>query len=153
LAYSFGSLITLDVLFPSTQICSERTGQKVKTLITIGCPFDLIRAYWTRYYKDRVVCSRLQVWYNVYSTLDVLSSNFRDDELSDVATLSITPDGVKPTNIPFDIIPHTAKTIMNFFLLMGFRAHRLYWDEQRNSASCFNNLVLIMKMNNHLELS
>jgi hypothetical protein len=150
LAYSFGSLIALDVLFPSTQICSERTGQKVKTLITIGCPFDLIRAYWPRYYKDRVVCSKLQAWYNIYSSSDALSSNFRDDDLNAESSYTLTPDAIKPTNVSFDVIPHMSKTSMNFFLLMGFRAHRLYWDEQRNSASCFNNLVLLMKSNGHL---
>ncbi len=80
IAYSFGSVITLDALFPfaghSSVPCS-----KVDTLFTIGCPFDVIRTYWANYFDDRHPDEMPKTrWMNVYSPKDILGSNFRNDD-------------------------------------------------------------------------
>jgi hypothetical protein len=79
IAYSIGTVIALDALFPFDGKVSTRVRQNIDTLVTIACPFDFIRVYWPRYYESRINPRLdLKAWYNIYSTTDVLSSNFRN---------------------------------------------------------------------------
>lgn len=145
-SYSFGSAIALDVLFPASKNCSVRIRQKISTLITVGCPYDFIRFYWDQYYEDRQSsCVNLTNWFNVCSSTDVLSSNFRDDSKEENGNKLIIKDGIEPHNVFFNVMPSLKLNVLNILLLVGIRAHRMYWDESRNSSSCFTNLLVEMK--------
>jgi hypothetical protein len=145
-SYSFGSAIAMDVLFPPSKNCSERIRQKISTLITIGCPYDFIRFYWDKYYENRIsACANLNYWFNVCSPSDILSSNFRDDSKAEDGNKPIIKGGIPPHNVFFNVMPSLKLNTMNILMLVGIRAHRMYWDEGRNSSSCFTNLLQEMK--------
>lgn len=136
-AYSFGSVLALDSFFPAGRPPGKCIGN-VQTLISIGCPFDMIRTFWPEYYERRFIVSGPMVdWINVYSPLDVLGSNFRADSMID------DPDPKQA--IPFGnasemlLLPRvslawtTAKAMtrigwFGLIFLVGLRAHNSYWE-------------------------
>lgn len=73
--YSMGSLVALDALFPWIGTPAKRCAL-VRTLTTIGCPFDFVRAFWPAYFEGRAAGATGLRWVNVYSPLDLLGSNF-----------------------------------------------------------------------------
>ena len=75
ISYSMGSIIALDCLFPRTP--PIRQFSCVHTLFTVGCPADLIRLYWPRFFQNRYrVPGAPKRWINVFTPSDLISSNF-----------------------------------------------------------------------------
>jgi hypothetical protein len=143
MSYSFGSLIALDSLFPTTNNPSVRVKQRISAFITIGCPYDFVRVYWQDYYANREnKCVNLKLWINVANSVDVLSSNFRNDGKLEPADQSVgSIKSLLPTNIYYNIAPSLTLNFFSGVMLLGIRAHRMYWDESPFTASCFNNIV------------
>lgn len=77
LAYSFGSVVVMDALFPLETPPAPRL-RRISRLVTVGCPFDFVRTYWPTYFKNRFANASPVSWINVYSPMDVLGSNFRE---------------------------------------------------------------------------
>ncbi len=78
IAFSFGTIVTLDAVFPYSTL-SKRT-RRINTLVTIGCPFDFIRTYWPTYFECRVGWPDVpHKWVNIYTPADVLGSDFKDE--------------------------------------------------------------------------
>jgi hypothetical protein len=138
-AYSFGSVVALDALFPPKGRESKIL-DSVRTLVTIGCPCDLVRTYWPSYFHGRDVwVSRPGEWLNIYMPLDVLSSNCQDkNDESPHATLGI-PTDVKPgegtvrrpTNLLYDEPTGRDKLgPISFLMVMGLRSHSFYWGTE-----------------------
>ena len=76
IGYSFGSIVAVDNLFTAGRRPIDRF-RRIDTLVTIGCPFDIIRTYWPSYFTGRQsTTSETLKWINVYSPIDILSSNF-----------------------------------------------------------------------------
>jgi hypothetical protein len=136
-AYSFGSVLALDSFFPAGRLPGKRIGN-VQTLITIGCPFDMIRTFWPEYYEHRFALPGPMVdWINVYSPLDVLGSNFRaDSKIDDPDPGQAIPFGNASEML---LLPRvslawtTAKAMnriswMELLFLVGLRAHNSYWE-------------------------
>ncbi|MBI5483632.1 MAG: hypothetical protein HY888_04110 [Deltaproteobacteria bacterium] len=146
LAYSFGSVVTLDTLFPKG---GERTGrhfQAITSLVTIGCPFDVIRFYYPSYFAGRYpVIGASTRWLNVFSPADVLGSNFRDDEEDLPAEIHIgqASSARKPENFSYvDAVSPDKFTFLTSFLLLGLRAHGMYWEKTPCSElSCFRLII------------
>ncbi|MEC7753019.1 MAG: hypothetical protein VYB44_03250 [Bacteroidota bacterium] len=142
MAYSFGTMVALDTLFPMKGATSFRVADKVTHLVTIGCPFDFVRLYWKSYYQEREFKSTtLRHWYNIYSQADILSSNFRKDHQEGEAEQSVTAEALLPQNLPFNVLPKKRFNLLGFIMLSGIRAHGMYWEDQLNSASCLTTLV------------
>lgn len=142
IAYSFGSVVAIDTIFPMKGATSVRVAEKLDRLVTIGCPFDFINLYWRRYYDEREYkSSTIKSWHNIYSTTDILSSNFRPDSIEGEAQRSVTDNAIMPTNIPFNVLSKDRYNPIRFFMLAGIKAHGMYWEDQINSASCFTSLV------------
>lgn len=142
IAYSFGSVVAIDTIFPMKGATSTRVAEKLDRLVTIGCPFDFINLYWKRYYEDREYkSSTIESWHNVYSTTDILSSNFRLDKEEGEAQRSVIPGAIVPVNIPFNVLSKDRYNPVRFFMLAGIKAHGMYWEDQVNSASCFTSLI------------
>jgi hypothetical protein len=142
LAFSFGSLIALDTLFPRGFDTPERV-KSIHTLVTIGSPFDFVHMMWPRYFASRTPLPEL-TWYNIYSPEDVLSSNFRphsksvsartgnveessgDKRLSDAQWLA------PPTNIKYTLRNTDDELkISDIFFLYGLRNHGQYWEAEK----------------------
>jgi hypothetical protein len=137
--YSFGSLIALDALYPRAAAPSRRYGQ-VSHLITIGCPFDLIRLLWPQYFVDRRVSDPQPTWLNVYSSADVLGSNFRNNDQPGEADRGIelatgSPPAVPAPNLPYE--PGMSRTLASVLTLNGLRAHNNYWGDEKVAQNCF----------------
>ncbi|MDJ0806283.1 MAG: hypothetical protein QNJ78_05560 [Gammaproteobacteria bacterium] len=153
LGYSFGSLIALDSLFPRYRPALHLN--RVDSLVTIGCPFDMVRIFWPDYFTRRQAPSQGGLeWMNIYSRYDVLGSNFRDDDqeqdaeslfevvVEDRATEAPVSARIKlsPRNFAYDLGMQMGKyplaTVLTF---KGFRAHQLYWEGGGVSElSCFD---------------
>jgi hypothetical protein len=149
-AYSFGSIVALDSLFPIDEPPNGRFRQ-VETLVTIGCPFDAVRTYWPSYFTDRYTLPGVpKRWINVYSPIDVLGSNFREDSKPDVAvrTIEVAKDQTKPQlpeNVAYRREPGGQDvSVSQVILLMGLRAHSTYWSKEAEEISAFAPLVEVM---------
>jgi hypothetical protein len=157
ISYSFGSILALDALFPSGKTSIDRF-KHIHTLVTIGCPFDMIRTFWRNYFDDRhPIPGSIKRWFNIYSPADVIGSNFRDDANLSGATYQF---GVRdsqtelgkdtsintPVNIPYLEGPNPKNlTIMDWFMLVGLQAHDCYWEGSGESeVSCFYQIVANM---------
>lgn len=78
-AYSFGSIIALDHVFPPKDEANYRS-PRIDTLVTIGCPFSYVRTYWNDYFDQRKVSGKVPEWLNVYIVTDLLATNFREQD-------------------------------------------------------------------------
>ena len=156
-SYSFGTIIALDNLFPLNELPNKRT-PIVNTLITIGCPFDIVRFFWKSYFNRRqVLLKETPKWINLYNPNDILSSNFRDDEELKEAQVGIRLVNsdiiVKPNeniahidsvNIVEELNLH--RYLKSLFVLLSFlfriRSHFIYWRKKyENEKDCFSILV------------
>jgi hypothetical protein len=148
LSYSFGSLAALDACFSPVAQPPSRL-EDINQLVTIGCPFDLIRAFLpdyagARYWREGVP----KKWINVYAPSDVLSSNFRDDARVDEASVRVAlrehpQGGTKPTNMVFMIDGRdTSVGFVDTILMRGIKFHGQYWTDADDAAdSVFGILV------------
>jgi hypothetical protein len=115
--------------------------EKVESLSTIGCPFDLVRMLQPRYFKDRFAPANPDVrWINIYDPIDMLGSNFRNDTKHDLPTdeqckatkategvmIICSKDARGPTrNISWNSGQRLGP--VNFLLLASLRVHSQYW--------------------------
>ena len=169
--YSFGSVIAIDALFPPGGFRPTRM-DRIDGLITIGCPFDMIRTVFPKYYAERPVGKAPSLWLNVFAPLDVLGSNFIDD--SDAgATPEDAPaserergkrrkrnpkwcgvgenpraggDPFHPDNIRWENGPLGQRSALaQVFMLSGFKVHAMYWDaEDMHDIGCIRPIVARM---------
>lgn len=147
-AYSFGSLVALDACFSPTTEPTERL-KAIDLLITIGCPYDAVRALrpdyaGARYWREDIPGR----WVNVFAPSDVLSSNFRDDDASEQPTVPIQlrdhPDGGRaPRNVIYRIDGRDGPVGFDESLLLrGLAFHGRYWDgNDENAESVFAPIV------------
>lgn len=147
-AYSFGSIVALDALFPYVQEPPPRLAT-INRLITIGCPFDFVRCYWPDYFENRFSrAGAPTAWVNFYAPSDVMSSNFRDNQ--DVAEAqehlkvraSQAPPPV-PENVAYLIDGRTEPVSgKDALLLKGLRFHAEYWSSRvASEESVFDDVI------------
>lgn len=156
-AYSLGSLVTLDALFPADGQRTERA-EKIATLTTIGCPFDLVRTFWPTYFGNREVSAPNLQWFNVYSPVDLLGSNFtNDDGLVEKPTHGINADQTRhiapppPSGQPsiapghnlfYDPMGRRKLSLFDALLGGAYRAHAQYWvPDQPAAESCYKRFI------------
>ena len=151
--FSFGTIISLDALFSPLQMPLDRF-QRIHTLVTIGCPFDMIRTFWPNYFSHRqIIADAPKRWLNIYSPIDVFGSNFRNDSKIATAEYSLSfssanddaTEGVslKPENLPYLEGPNPQTiSLLDWITLIGVRSHAQYWETKDESGiSCFYDLV------------
>lgn len=73
LAYSFGSVVALEATLARADV-APRVRKHVKTLVTIGCPYDFVTTYWPDFFRFSPRWST--EWINAYTEADVLGSRF-----------------------------------------------------------------------------
>jgi hypothetical protein len=113
----------------------------------------LIRLLWLNYFLKRQGFANIpKRWLNIYSTVDILSSNFRNDNRDDESEKTINAvnlhhdQKVKPENViyseGFDV---NDLSLFNWLTLIGIRSHAMYWEKNfQSEISCFD--ILIPKM-------
>ena len=112
----------------------------------------MIRTYWPGYFEDRQsVSADAPSWLNVYSPIDVLSSNFADGGNEQPAQASWSENDVgvqvdgqlrKPDCIMFSQGSYQGLGVIDILTLTGFKAHSLYWGETvRGEITCFHDVV------------
>ena len=65
--HSFGCILILDLLYPYGSTPVVRVQNEIRTIVTIGCPYDVINAYYPHYFKNRIAHKNISLhkWYNV----------------------------------------------------------------------------------------
>src|SRR5262249_21453164 len=92
--FSFGALLVLDTLYPAVD--RPAPIQQVHSMVTIGCPFDLIRMLNPPYAQGRAAATRDPArWTNISQPIDVAASNFADgdDKTKTASTGLLLSDG------------------------------------------------------------
>jgi hypothetical protein len=136
LAYSFGSIVALDALFPRVPRRAkggDRVGTAVTSLVTVGCPVDFVRQFYPTYLEGRTPRRADLPWTNVFLPEDLLGSNFLDDD--DHSGFESPPAGddvfaiagVRPSRSL--AVGRERLTLKSLLSLEGVRIHGEYWDQ------------------------
>ncbi|MDT0168453.1 hypothetical protein [Pseudarthrobacter sp. BRE9] len=150
LGYSFGSLVLFEALYPRVNaLLSAKPVERVSSLVTIGCPLDLVRLFEPSYDKSRLERKENLAWTNIFNEADIFASNLWDgsdkneritdqddgraDQKNGVAPLSIGT--TKPISIRY-----TDETIKLNQIFINGRTHSSYWGKP-DEANCFGKLV------------
>lgn len=141
--YSFGSLVTLEAVYPQ----GGQTGQAVKivdTLTTIGSPFGIVcmvrPTYRERIALDDDIKPR---WLNIYQPIDALGFDFRASAKADAAEYGLLAAD-KETRTPDDNVewdPDLKLNLANFLMLRSLSVHAGYWDSSKTARSALGLLV------------
>lgn len=136
-SYSFGAIVALDTLFPTTSQ-PPRLLSKVDKLVTIGCPFEFATAMHKNWLSGRKNRENVPTtWLNIYSPVDLLGSDFTTQvkqETDSPASIEMVPQAtataVKPTtNHGWDLgIEPTWSNLIEFH---GFSSHSMYWGTDK----------------------
>ena len=143
-AYSFGSVLALDALFPYEAEPSYRIKNNVTRLVTIGCPFDFIEIYWSNYFNDRKHSGvSLPVWININSDLDVLSTKFDGNPAKKLAFIGSEQfwERHQCIDVTYNMINPKRISFFQMLMFYGVRAHQMYWDNHVDSRSCLSYVV------------
>ena len=145
LGYSFGALAVLDTVYPASS-AGQQAMQQVRTIVTVGCPFDVIRLLRPTYATGRgTATDTIPNWINVYAPIDLLASNFTNGDAAEAEpTAGITLlDGTttrKPTvNATWN--GDLKLNVVNVLMLPSLRAHGEYWDDKPSAHSAFGLVV------------
>lgn len=142
--YSFGSLLAIDTVFPASRAPTARMA-RVKSLITMGCPFDLVRMLQTRYFQNRFSGAAAdRTWINIYDPIDVLGSNFRNDTEQGPATEGVMITSPVDTKLPSANIPWNPGqrlTLVSGLMLASLRVHAQYWGSNPRAETALGSLV------------
>lgn len=145
-SYSFGSIISLDFIFPFGIEPSQRILNNVKGLITIGCPFDFVSVYYPNFFDNRKMDLIKKIkWLNVYSIQDALASNFRKTPTVGVAEYSFAGVDAKPINLNYEVSNTQSNLLVQVITLSSIKAHTCYWDKEDDGQSCLRIIVKEMK--------
>lgn len=142
LGYSFGSLVVFESMYPrETALRNTESAQAVTSLVTIGCPLDLVRLYVPDYVDGRVARKETVPWTNVFNAADMFASNFQEsnDRMDGPLVTKPSTPPILETAAPRSI-RYTNETIGWFQIFVSGRTHSGYWGRP-NATSCFDPLV------------
>jgi hypothetical protein len=142
--FSFGSLVAIDMVLPASKAPTTRMG-RVKSLTTIGCPFDLVRMLHPSYFEDRFTATGADPpWTNIYDPIDVLGSNFRNDNRQGEATVGVKVHGADRMVLPAASIAWNPGQRLGFvsgLMLASLRVHAQYWGANPRAESALGYVV------------
>ncbi|WP_310557570.1 hypothetical protein [Flavobacterium sp.] len=145
-SYSLGSILALDLLYPIGNVPSINTKKSIELFITIGTPYEFIKAYYTNFYTNRCLeMDEKLKWINVYSISDALATNFKKDGTIGESEFGIEGSSLKPININYEISPIQDFSLINFITLYHLKIHQYYWDASTNGQSCMRMVFNKMK--------
>jgi hypothetical protein len=151
-SYSLGSVIAINQLFPADgQLPPQHALRSVKSLVTVGSPYDVIRLLLPNYFKGRQPVQGVpERWLNIYTPDDILGSNFRNDgdEKHQEETVMKQMAGGPAAEVAFP-------TPVNVAYLPGgvpggggpfggLRVHGAYWGEEPGDQTCWGHIVPVI---------
>lgn len=135
--YSFGSLVLFETMFPrTTALRGYAPPAKIASLVTIGCPLDVVRLFRPRYVANREARDQALGWANVFNEADIFASNLTDSDDQSQGIGTVTVGAVQPESVRY-----TDQKISFLQILSSGKTHSGYWATGR--ASCFGTLVPI----------
>ena len=145
-SYSFGTILAYDLLFPIGNVPSTNSKERIKLLITIGSPYEFVKAYYPNFYDNRslIMEDRIQ-WLNVYSISDAFATNFRKDGVIGPSEFGILHSKLSPINLNYEIAPVQKFSLFNFITLYHLKIHQHYWDKNSQGQSCMRMIYNEMK--------
>lgn len=136
-SYSFGTILAYDLLFPIGNIPSKNSKRMIEMLITIGSPYEFVKAYYPNFYDNRSLdLQETLQWINVYSISDAFATNFRKDTKIGTSEFGLLNSSLKPINLNYEIAPVQSFSIVNFITLYHLKIHQHYWDKSSQGQSC-----------------
>ncbi len=142
--YSFGALAVLDTVYPTSSAGIGRM-QQVRTIVTVGCPFDLVRMLRPSYAADRgTATDGIPRWVNIYAPIDVLASNFSDgDRVTDQPQTGIEPLSGQVRKPDENIAWNRDLTLSvpNFLMLRSLQVHGEYWDGNNSARTALGDVM------------
>ena len=115
------------------------------SLTTVGCPFDLVRMLQPSYFEGRFAATTAGPrWTNIYDPIDVLGSNFRNDNQQGPATIGVqVPDtggmALPAANIAWN--PGQRLGLVSGLMLASLRVHAQYWGANPRAESALGYVV------------
>lgn len=151
-SYSFGSILALDAVFPIAEIPPSKNIRNLTTLlITIGNPFEFIKAYYPRFYDERSNCMKDKIhWINIYSLKDVFATNFRKDTKKGKAQFGVKNVALLPENLNYEISSNKGLNVLSILSLQSVKMHKSYWDKSPLGQSCMRILLPCMEEKNQI---
>lgn len=145
-SYSFGSILAIDALFPIAEIPPSKNIRNLTTLlITIGNPFEFIKAYYPKFYDERSDCMKDKLnWINIYSLKDVFATNFREDNQKGEAQFGIKNIDLLPENHNYEISSNKEISLLSVLSFHSIKMHKSYWDNSPLGQSCMRILLPTM---------
>lgn len=138
ISYSFGSVIAIDSLWPLGRSLLPRLDD-IDTLVTIGCPLDLVQLLWPSYFHDRRGRRPQPLWVNVSAPQDVLGSRIDSSEIR-IKDASGALQAA-PVNLIYGVQPRRKVHLIDVLTLTGLRFHSIYWGTSPSAAGCFGEVV------------
>ena len=130
--FSFGSLVAIDTVFPQSKPPTPRI-DRVATLVTLGCPFDLVRTLQPRYFEQRFgPGDATPRWLNIYDPIDLLGSNFRDDHRKTPVRRGVGIVGaLQPSRPDLNLRWNRNQRLgaVTGLMLVSLRVHAQYWGK------------------------
>jgi hypothetical protein len=136
LAYSFGSIVALDALFPrdlGLRTGPDRIAAAITSLVTVGSPVDFVRQFYPHYLEGRMARAAGLPWTNLFLPEDILGSNFLDDD--DHSGYESPPTGDRASGLA-SVHPTRSVAVgrerlglKSLLSLEGVRIHGEYWDQ------------------------
>jgi hypothetical protein len=143
-SYSFGTIIAIDLLFPIGNIPSINVKENINLLITVGCPYEFIKAYYPNYFKERDIEMEDKIeWINVYNEADAFSTKF--DKTLSFGTSTTENKKIKPINLKYGITQENGKNLYSIVTLYHIKVHKSYWDNSTKGQSCTRMIFSKMK--------
>lgn len=141
---SFGGLAVLDTVYP-TSSAGQKTMQQVRTIVTIGCPFDLVRTLRPSYARDRGTATEATPrWVNVYAPIDLLASNFSDGDGVDVQPttgVTLVDQTTRMPDVNSTWNGDLRLNAVNFLMLRSLQVHGEYWGTNTNARTALCDVV------------
>lgn len=144
-AYSFGSIVSLDALYPTTGE-PVRSLDRVGTLVTIGSPFEFAEAIRRNWKEGRHARAGVpKAWVNIHSDIDLLGSDFCAGPSKQREAVKLGPaaaGGVVTPTLNHQWSLGIEPTWWNLLAFHGFLSHGLYWgSDERTDQNVFVEVV------------
>jgi len=82
----------------------------------------------------------------VYSSIDVLASNFRNDALPAKGTIHVAKASPLPDNMLYDQENVESIGLVQYTMMVGMTSHAsAYWDGDPASSSCLNGVLAVLE--------
>jgi hypothetical protein len=141
LGYSFGSLVLYEAMFPRTTSRRDNApATEVSSLVTIGCPLDIVRLYQPDYPAGRDERRPQLRWTNVFNEADIFASNLSDNDDTSAGPGEAARVGMTTP----ECVRYLDEKLSWFRVFASGKIHAGYWGAP-SRANCFEAVAAIWR--------